>query len=47
MFFGNKFLKIAYVLSIKILDPQFSGQTKERLSSRECAGFSQVVTDAI
>jgi topoisomerase-4 subunit B len=31
--------KIAYVLSIKILDPQFSGQTKERLSSRECAGF--------
>jgi topoisomerase-4 subunit B len=25
--------KIAYVLSIKILDPQFSGQTKERLSS--------------
>ena len=31
--------KIAYVLSIKILDPQFSGQTKERLSSRECASF--------
>ena len=39
--------KIAYVLSIKILDPQFSGQTKERLSSRECAGFvSNVVKDA-
>ncbi|WP_369178011.1 DNA topoisomerase IV subunit B [Candidatus Thiodubiliella endoseptemdiera] len=39
--------KIAYVLSIKILDPQFSGQTKERLSSRECAGFvANVVKDA-
>ncbi len=39
--------KIAFVLSIKILDPQFSGQTKERLSSRECAGFvSNVVKDA-
>jgi topoisomerase-4 subunit B len=39
--------RIAYVLSIKILDPQFSGQTKERLSSRECAGFvSSVVKDA-
>ena len=31
--------RIAFVLSIKILDPQFSGQTKERLSSRECASF--------
>ncbi|KAA0445776.1 MAG: DNA topoisomerase IV subunit B [Candidatus Thioglobus sp.] len=39
--------KIAYVLSIKILDPQFSGQTKERLSSRECAAFvANVVKDA-
>ncbi len=39
--------RIAYVLSIKILDPQFSGQTKERLSSRECAGFvANVVKDA-
>lgn len=28
-----------YVLSLKMLDPQFSGQTKERLSSRECAPF--------
>jgi hypothetical protein len=36
---ANQWQKIAYVLSIKILDPQFSGQTKERLSSRECAGF--------
>ena len=39
--------KIAYVLSIKILDPQFTGQTKERLSSRECASFvSNVIKDA-
>ena len=39
--------KIAFVLSIKILDPQFSGQTKERLSSRECASFvSSVVKDS-
>ncbi len=30
---------LAYVLSVKMLDPQFSGQTKERLSSRECAAF--------
>ncbi|MCC5795416.1 MAG: DNA topoisomerase IV subunit B [Chromatiales bacterium] len=30
---------LAYVLSVKIADPQFSGQTKERLTSRECAAF--------
>ncbi len=37
----------AYVLSVKMSEPQFSGQTKERLSSRECAAFvSGVVKDA-
>ncbi len=30
---------VAYVLSVKLREPQFSGQTKERLSSRECAAF--------
>jgi topoisomerase-4 subunit B len=28
-----------YILSVKLEDPQFSGQTKERLSSRECVAF--------
>lgn len=31
--------RISFVLSIKMQDPQFSGQTKERLSSREAAAF--------
>jgi topoisomerase-4 subunit B len=31
--------KCCYVLSSKLADPQFSGQTKERLSSREAAAF--------
>lgn len=37
----------AYIVSVKLQDPQFAGQTKERLSSRECATFvSGVVKDA-
>jgi topoisomerase-4 subunit B len=31
--------RLAYVLSVKMTDPQFSGQTKERLSSRQAAAF--------
>ncbi|MBV1913941.1 MAG: DNA topoisomerase IV subunit B [Pseudomonadales bacterium] len=39
--------RCAYVLSAKMREPQFSGQTKERLSSRECAPFiSGVSKDA-
>jgi len=32
-------VQCAYVLSVKLNDPQFSGQTKERLSSRESVAF--------
>ena len=39
--------RCSYILSVKMSDPQFSGQTKERLSSRETAAFvSGVVRDA-
>ncbi|AKX44839.1 DNA topoisomerase IV [Thiopseudomonas alkaliphila] len=39
--------RISFVLSIKLQEPQFSGQTKERLSSRNAAGFvGSVVKDA-
>jgi topoisomerase-4 subunit B len=38
----------AWILSLKMLDPQFAGQTKERLSSREAAAFvSGMVKDAL
>ena len=37
---------VSYVLSTKLKEPQFAGQTKERLSSRESAAFvSGVVKD--
>ncbi len=37
----------AHIISVKLQEPQFSGQTKERLSSRECSAFvSGVVKDA-
>lgn len=37
-----------YVLSVKIQEPQFASQTKERLTSRECAAFvAGVVKDAL
>ncbi|MHB8622854.1 MAG: DNA topoisomerase IV subunit B [Sulfuricaulis sp.] len=35
--------KSSYVFSLKMRDPQFSGQTKERLTSREAASFVQGV----
>jgi topoisomerase-4 subunit B len=39
--------KCSYVVSAKMLDPQFAGQTKERLNSRQAATFiSGVVKDA-
>jgi topoisomerase-4 subunit B len=39
--------RASWILSVKLIDPQFSGQTKERLSSRECAAFvSGVAKDA-
>lgn len=39
--------RCCYILSLKHYDPQFSGQTKERLSSRECAAFvSGVIKDS-
>ena len=31
--------KVSFILSVKMEEPQFSGQTKERLSSRETAAF--------
>lgn len=40
-------LRCSYILSVKMQDPQFAGQTKERLSSRQCSAFvSGVVKDA-
>jgi topoisomerase-4 subunit B len=36
--------KLAFVLSVKMQDPQFAGQTKERLSSRTAA---KLVTNAV
>ncbi|MDA9556354.1 DNA topoisomerase IV subunit B [Vibrio sp.] len=41
------FDRCSYVLSVKMQEPQFAGQTKERLSSRQTAAFvSGVVKDA-
>lgn len=40
--------RCSYILSVKMDDPQFTGQTKERLNSRACATFvSGVVHDML
>jgi len=40
--------RCSYVLSVKMSDPQFTGQIKERLNSRECTSFvSGVVHDSL
>ena len=36
--------RLCFVLSLKMQDPQFSGQTKERLSSRDAAAFVENAT---
>jgi topoisomerase-4 subunit B len=42
------FADCAFILSVKLRDPQFAGQTKERLSSRECAALvMNAVQDAL
>lgn len=40
--------ELAYIISIKIKEPQFAGQTKERLSNRNCVNFvSQITKDRL
>ncbi|MDB0034736.1 DNA topoisomerase IV subunit B [bacterium] len=39
--------RCSFILSVKMQDPQFAGQTKEKLSSRQCAAFvSGILRDA-
>lgn len=42
------FMNISYILLVKLGDPQFSGQTKERLLSRHCANLVNIkIRDAL
>jgi topoisomerase-4 subunit B len=36
--------RCSYILSVRMTNPQFTGQTKDRLSSREASAFAQGVT---
>jgi topoisomerase IV subunit B len=36
--------RVSYILSVRMTDPQFTGQTKDRLSSREASAFVSGVT---
>ncbi|MGZ8710710.1 MAG: DNA topoisomerase IV subunit B [Thermoanaerobaculia bacterium] len=36
--------KVSYILAVRMSDPQFSGQTKDRLSSREASAFVSGLT---
>jgi topoisomerase-4 subunit B len=36
------FERCSYIVSVKLQEPQFSGQTKERLSSRHCSNYITV-----
>ena len=36
--------RVSYILSVRMADPQFTGQTKDRLSSREASAFVSGVT---
>ncbi len=35
--------QVSFALSLKIYDPQFAGQTKEKLSNRQCAGLVEKI----
>lgn len=44
----DSFSHVNYVISLKMHDPVFAGQTKERLASRDCAGMiSKSIKDAL
>ena len=36
---NDSFIGINFILSLKILEPQFAGQTKEKLTNKDCSNF--------